>query len=250
MKNRIGEIGINNEGLKMIIVAYRRNDDIDIEFENGYISKNKEYQHFKKGTIKNPCNPKVYGIGYLGDGEYQSKVSGKRTIQYHTWERMFLRCYDEKYQQKNPTYEKCFVCTEWHNFQNFAEWFDKNYYQINDEEMALDKDILIKGNKIYSPETCVFVPKRINKLFTKADKLRGEYPIGVSWNKNAKKLMSCLRKNSKTINLGYYNTQEEAFQVYKITKESYIKEISDEYKNKIPQKLYDGMYKYVVEIND
>ena len=114
--------------------------------------------------------------------------------------------------------------------------------------MNLDKDILIKNNKIYSPETCVFVPHDINSLFTKANTKRGKYPIGVHFKRN--KYHVQIQKYKQVIHLGTYDTSEEAFTVYKIAKENYIKEIADKYKDLIPKKLYDAMYEYEVEWED
>lgn len=163
---------------------------------------------------------------------------------------MITRCYSNKQTSKRRTYKNCEVCKEWHNFQNFAKWYEENYYTISNQVMHLDKDILIKGNKIYSPNTCIFVPEKINILFVKADKIRGSLPIGVSWDKNINKYRSYYYTNNKRITIGFYNTPEVAFQSYKIAKEKHIKEIAEEYKDLIPIKLYDAMYKYEVEIND
>ena len=122
--------------------------------------------------------------------------------------------------------------------------------------MCLDKDILNKGNKIYSPDNCIFVPNNINILFVKRDKSRGDYPIGVHYNKYAKKFQAqCSIYNykenkTKRKHLGYYNTTEKAFKVYKEFKEQNIKDIADYYKEQIPQKLYNAMYEYEVEIDD
>ena len=99
---------------------------------------------------------KTFGVGVTGQGEYSHlvrKINGKHTKVYSVWHDMLGRCYNKKYQEKKPTYIGCTVCEEWHNFQNFAKWYEENYYEVNNEEMALDKDILIKGNKIYSPQT-------------------------------------------------------------------------------------------------
>ena len=121
--------------------------------------------------------------------------------------------------------------------------------------MCLDKDILYKGNKIYSPETCIFAPHRINTLFTKRDRSRGESPIGTSPRKNGKYVAQCNLINpetgkSKKETLGLYDTQEKAFEVYKYYKEKNIKEVADYFKEYIPEILYNGMYNYQVEITD
>jgi hypothetical protein len=119
--------------------------------------------------------------------------------------------------------------------------------------MALDKDILVKGNKIYSPNTCIFVPQEINSLFVKNDRNRGEMPIGIYYDdfKNyTKKYKVSINKQNKRVYLGYFKTLEEAFEKYKFEKELYIKEVADYYKQYIPIKLYEAMYRWIVEIDD
>lgn len=179
--DRTGEVGYNTFGSKMVIVKYRKYSDIDVYFpEYNWIARNKEYRHFKKGNVRCPYERRIFNIGYLGEGKYKSKENGKNARVYDTWHNMLQRCYDEKYQKKYPTYIGCGASEEFHNFQNFGDWNSKNYYEIEGEQMCLDKDILVKHNKIYSPETCVFVPQTINKLFTKRQNDRGESVIGTS----------------------------------------------------------------------
>ena len=236
-----------------IIVNYANRNDITVQFKTTGELVKTTYKHFKDGLVKSRFVPSVFGVGYLG---YEKTVdeNGKALKSYSVWMHMLERCYSDKEQKKCPTYKGCSVCEEWHNYSNFKEWFNKNYYEIENQTMNLDKDILVKGNKIYSPETCVFVPTRINTFFTKSNKSRGKYPIGVYFNKNAKKFMAycSMLINGKKIKkyLGLYNTIEEAFNAYKQFKEAYIKQVADEYKDKIPQKLYEAMYNYEVEIND
>lgn len=252
--DRTGEESYNNFGSKIIIIKYNNYDNIDIYFpQYDWTYKNSNYEVFKKGNIKCPYEPRVYGIGYVGEGKYDI-IKNKKY--YKTWQSMLQRCYDKNFHKKESTYKNCKVCEEWHNFQNFAEWYEENFYQINNETMCLDKDILIKSNKIYSPNTCVFVPKRINSLFVKSDNIRGILPIGVSYCKLKNKFRATCNiydfknKKSKTKHIGYYNTSQEAFYHYKKFKENYIKEVADLYKNKIPKKLYDAMYKYEIRIDD
>lgn len=239
----------------MIIVKCNKWNDIDIYFpEYNWTAKNKIYSAFEKGQIKCPYERSVYGKGYLGEGEYLCSINRIATKVYKVWFEMLKRCYCSQYQEKQPTYKGCKVCDEWLNFQNFAKWYQENYYDVPGEVMNLDKDILVKGNKIYSPETCVVVPKRINNLFTKTNARRGNYPIGVCWKENNKKFESnCnIYENGrkKKIHIGLYNTPEEAFDSYKEFKERYIKQIADEYKEQIPSELYKALYEYEVEIDD
>ena len=248
--DRTGEVAYSNNGEKMVIVRYGKDKDIDVQFQDGTIVEHRVYCNFKAGRIKNPFSPTVCGVGFIGKGRFKTKdKNGKYTKCYITWLEMLRRCYDPKFHEKFPTYKGCTVCKEWHNFQVFAEWFYSHYYEIEGQRMNLDKDILHKGNKIYSPETCIYVPQSINSLFTKCNKTRGEYPIGVS--KDGNKYVTNLSKGTgKRIHLGYYSTPNEAFEAYKKAKEEYIKEVAEEYKSQIPHELYEAMINYEVNIDD
>jgi hypothetical protein len=234
----------------MTIIGYRNAKDIDVQFNDEFntILTNRVYDSFKKGTIKNPNYASVYSVGRLGEGNYGKKTDLKA---YEAWRSMIQRCYDTKYQLKQPTYIGCTMCEEWHCFQNFAEWYYDNYYEVPGQTMALDKDTLYKGNRTYSPDTCVFVPQCINNLFTKCDKHRGNLPVGVSFHKQHNKYHSkCGDGSGHTIHLGYYDTLEQAFEAYKQYKEQVIKDMAEEYKDLIPEVLYNAMLNYEVEIND
>ena len=253
--DRTGEEGCNNFGSKMIIVGYRNIRDIDIYFpEYDFTFKHVQYDNFKKGKIKCLYEPRYYGKGYLGEGKYKVKENGKHTDEFKIWHGMLQRCYDPKYQEKYPTYKGCKVEDYLLNFQNMAEWINENYYEVPGEVMCLDKDILYKGNKVYSRDTCIFVPERINNLFVKSDKARGKCPIGVTLTPSGTYQVYCSNKYGKSVYLGTYNSEEEAFQVYKQYKEKVIKEIIDSYEGKIPEphysRLREAMYNYEVEIDD
>ena len=255
--SRLNETKINKFGSEIKIIKYNNSNDIDVYFPKyNWVSRNRQYTDFKTGKIQCPYEPRFYGVGYVGEGKYTFKTH--RCI-YDKWTSMIERCYNKKYQEKRPTYIGCAVCSEWHNFQNFAKWYEENYYEIEGEKMCLDKDILVKGNKIYSPETCIFVPQRINELFVKNNAIRGKYPIGISYHKTKEKLIvrcnvfddnSISYTKSKQIGIFQINQIEEAFKLYKQYKEKTIKQMADKYKLYIPQKLYDAMYRYEVEIND
>ena len=255
--DRTGEKRLNNFGSEMIIIGYKNCENINVFFpEYNWTANEIRYDNFKRGKPKCPYERRTFGVGYLGEGKYKSCENGKITRVYNTWNNMLQRCYDPKFHEKQPTYNGCKTSEIFHNFQNFGEWDEDNYYVIEGEKMSLDKDILLKGNKIYSPDTCIYVPQTINSLFTKRDKSRGDLPIGVYYHKRDKKFVAkCSiyyfeNKKKKTKHLGNYATAEEAFYVYKQFKEKHIKEVADYYKDKIPQKLYDAMYQYEVEITD
>ena len=239
---RIGEVNINNFGSKMIIIDARDSNHMDIFFpEYNYTAYNKKYIHFKDGKIKCPYEKRYDNVGYIGEGDYK----GSKGHCISVWQSMISRCYNPYELNKHLTYIDCYVCDEWHNFQNFAKWYYENYYECNDERMDLDKDILVKGNKIYSPETCIFVPQRINKLIIKSDNIKTTFHK----DKRNKIYSTTVRMEGKRYSKGFYSL-EEAKLYYKNLKENYIKQVADEYKDLIPQKLYNAMYKYEVEINN
>ena len=244
-----GDVGKNKFGTKMIIIKFNNQSDIWVEFQDEYKhKKHTNYQAFLKGEVKNPYDKNIYNVGYLGVGKYSHKTHSKI---YDVWNKMLKRCYDVCSISKYPTYKDCYVCDEWLCFQNFAKWYEENYYGIKDEKMCLDKDILVKGNKIYSPETCIFVPNRINLLFLKRQNKRGDLPIGCT-SKSKNRIHVTCNCNSGSEHIKYFNLDEpfRAFTCYKNFKENYIKEVADEYKGLIPEKLYNAMYNYKIEIND
>ena len=253
--DRIGEESINNFGSKMVIKEYRGCMDIDVYFpEYNWTFKHATYQSFKNEKIKCPYEPRYYGVGYLGEGKYKVSENGKNTDEFNIWYHMLIRCYDPKFQEKHTTYKGCKVEDYLLNFQHMCEWLDDNYYEIPGEKMCLDKDILCKGNKIYSRETCIFVPQKINTLFIKCNKSRGKDPIGVYQLPSGNYQAYCNNGYGKYIYLGVYSTKEEAFRVYKQYKEKVIKEVIDSYEDEIPEPFYsrlkEAMYNYEVEIDD
>ena len=248
-ESRLGESSVSKEGYSMKIVAYRKADDIDVVVDGYHLVERTSYTYFKNGSISNPYHRATYGLGYRGVGKYRSKEDGKITAMYNSWHKMFVRCYDKRYLTEKSTYTGCEVDERFHNFQDFGVWYVENYYTVGSEVMHLDKDIMVKGNKVYSPDTCVFVPSRINMLIINNKRSRGKYPVGVL--KTGKRYTAELRVNKHTSGwLGTFDTPEEAFLAYKTAKEAYIKEVADEYKDKIPKKLYDALYAYTIEITD
>ena len=252
-EERLGKARMMNCGEIAFIVNYANCNDITVKFKNSGELVKTTYQCFKNGGVKSRFTPSVFGVGIIGN-EKKIDENGKTIKSYSVWTNMLNRCYSDKYQKKHPTYKDCYVCEEWLNYSNFKKWYDDNYYEIDGEQMDLDKDILVKGNKTYSPNTCVFVPQNINTLFIKRNKARGKYPIGVYKPNNSNKFIAQCntfyngKKQQKY--LGLYNTIDDAFNAYKQFKEAEIKQIAEEYKDRIPDKLYEAMYDYKVEITD
>ena len=256
-EEKLGLEKLNNQGCLMKIIEYNSARDIVVEFQDEYKKHlHVRWSHFLDGSIRNPYFPSVYGVGILGE-KYQSRVNKKKTKEYFAWKGILERCYDKKYKEKYPTYENVTCCKEWLLYENFYEWLhgQENFEKwINGKRWGIDKDIIFKHNKVYSPDTCCLVPDNINKLFTKADALRGNYPIGVHWHKanNCFCAQVCNPiTNEKEIYLHYYNIND-TFCKYKERKEEIIKQVAEiEYnKGNIIKKCYDAMTNYQVEITD
>ena len=250
---RLGQTVMQNCGELAYIVEYVDARNITVQFKTSGELVKTTYNAFVKGWVKSHFTASVFGVGIKGL-EPTRDENGEVLDSYKCWQSMLSRCYSAKVQEKYPTYKGCSVSDDWLYYPNFKKWYDTNYYEINNKTAQLDKDILVKGNKIYSATTCIFVPNFINSLFTKSQKTRGELPIGVCYHKRYKKYIANLKlfKDGKSTkkHLGYFDTANEAFEAYKQAKEAYIKEIADEYKDKIPAKLYEAMYAYEVEIDD
>lgn len=183
------------------------------------------------------------GGSYIGEGIYHERDSNRIvTKEYKLWRAMLQRCYGESYKKTESTYEKCFVCEEWLNFQNFAKWVKENYYEIPNVKMHLDKDIIVLNNKQYAPEYCCFIPAEINLIFSKNNSLNNQLFVGVDkvYNKNSIKYKARCRfskeehKTSKT-----YDTFEEAKEWYYNAKNERIHLIAEKYKSYLPKNIYN-----------
>lgn len=248
--DRTGEVHLTNRCGYCKIIKYNNAKSVHVLFEDGTIVYHRKYDDIRKGQVQNPFHPTFYGIGYLGIGKYKTSVNNIGYKHAKAWIGLLERCYSIKFHEKYKTYIGCSVDENWHNFQNFAKWFEKNYNPETMQGWHLDKDILVKGNKIYSPETCCFVPNEINVLFSLKYSKRGEYPIGVSLIRRSNKYSAVIHKDGKSKRIGTFNTPKEAFQAYKTTKEAYIKEVADKWKDKISDKVYDAMINWEIEITD
>ena len=191
----------------------------------------------------------VRGIGVKGN-KYFSSVDNKPIKEYRLWESMLDRCTD-KWKIKSPTYADVYCSENFKSYTFFYEWCQTQVgfgnIDSNNRYWHLDKDLLIKGNRVYSEDTCVFIPQRLNNLLLKSDKRRGECPLGVFYREDKGKFMgSCEPKGY----LGLFNTEQEAFLAYKTYKEALIKDIAIEYEQHLDFRVYKSLIEYRVEFGD
>ena len=234
----------NNSGL-CEVVEYKNSHNILVRFKDGTRVQCQKHQ-LLIGKVKNPNTPMVYSTGYIGQGVYSSST---HLVLYRTWSDMLRRCYSDESLEKYPTYKGCLVDVRWNSFQNFCiDYLQMTGHLLN---WVLDKDILVKGNKLYSKETCCLVPVAINSLIIKANSQRGNLPIGVTFsNRKNNPYKAHCRINNTGTDLGNFKTPESAFQAYKQAKESEIKRVARFYRFQLDPKVFNALLKYEVEIND
>ena len=231
------------------ILKYNDSTDVEIRFLKTGFETVARLGDIRNGEVKDRLSPSVYGIGVVGT-KYPISEGGKDTKDYALWNNMLQRCYSDAYKKKRPTYEGCGVSENFKYYEYFYEWCHKQI-GFSNKNWHLDKDLLVKGNKVYSESACVFIPQEINSMLLKSDKKRGEYLIGVSWNKRNKAFVAMVSKNKGNPEyLGYFKTELEAFNAYKKAKESFVKEQAEKWKSQIDDRAYNALMNYQVEITD
>ena len=182
--------------------------------------------------------PTVHGVGCV-DVPFKISNGGKQFWQYQLWNSMLSRCFNEGVKDSQPTYKDVTCCDEWLSFGNFVEWVNKEVdYKGKPEGLQLDKDLIVKGNKVYSPDACSFVPRAVNNLLTSSGSVRGEWPVGVRPHKRSGKFVVQLGVDGKRKHLGSFLTPEEAFAVYKLAKEAQIKAVANQYRGVIKPAVF------------
>ena len=230
-------------------MKYNNAKEVEIQFlKTGYKTV-VHLEHIKSGNVKDPYIPSVFGVGITGT-KYPSREGDRNTKEYMLWADMLRRCYSDDFKKKRPTYEGCEVSENFKSYEYFYEWCN-NQFGFNNKDWQLDKDLLVKGNKVYSETTCVFLPQEINTLLIKCTALRGNHLIGVSWSKRDKSFISRVHKNKgKSEHLGLFKTEIEAFNAYKQAKEVFVKEQANKWKGKIDVRAYNALMNYEVGIDD
>ena len=252
-KDCVGKVckSLNSGNFK--IVKYNDAYNVEIQFLKTGFETSATLGNIRNGKVKDSYSPSVYGVGILGT-KYPSKVNGRNIKEYDLWYSMLQRCYSNTYKKKQPTYEGCEVSDNFKYYEYFYEWCHSQIGFGNDGNgfpFHLDKDLLVKGNKVYSENTCVFLPQEINSLLTKCTASRGEYLIGVSWDKTKKAFVARVNKNKgKPEWLGLFKTEIEAFNTYKTAKETFVKEQANKWKLQIDERAYEALMNYKVEITD
>lgn len=240
VKVEVGSIHTVNGGGELIVTSYKSASDVDVRFLTTGFLKNTQAVHIRNGKVKDPLQPSVFGVGYLGFGRHKASSMGKKSLAYETWSGVLERCYSDSFQKRSPTYKGCSVDNRWHNFQEFANYFEVNYK----DGFQLDKDLLVLGNKIYGPDTCIFIPHRVNTFLIKCKSVEGNL-VGVCHKKLTNKYIAlCNRGTGRQTHLGTFDTKEgahEAWVLFKLKMALRIKEITDP----LDLRIYQNMVKVI-----
>ena len=248
-KNCVGKVFKSKSSGDFKVLKYNDSKNVEIQFLNTGYEMLAQLGHIKNGNVKDPYSPSVFGVGMLGT-KYPSTINGVLTKEYMLWTDMLRRCYSDTYKKKQPTYEDCEVSNKFKSYEYFYEWC-QNQIGFDVKGWQLDKDLLVKGNKVYNEDSCFFLPQEINKVLTKSTASRGECLIGVHWHKKDKAFVAQVSKSKGgREHLGYFKTEIEAFKAYKQAKESFIKEQANKWKSQIDDRAYNALMNYTVEIDD
>ncbi len=221
---------------RVLVLSYEGNRYLKVKFLDSYgYSYNVRVDHLDEGATKNPYYPTVFSKGYLGEGQFARAVQGKDTKLYVRWHSMLTRVYDKNYLDKFPTYKGAEISNEWHNFQTFAVWA---FSQKNWEQLELDKDLLFRGNKKYSEQTCLFIPKELNKaLDITVNKTSSGY-VGVQARESGYQV--CLGKYGKRVHVCFTKDLNYAVKMYFKAKADHLVELAHKFKGVMSDMAYEA----------
>lgn len=238
----IGEENYNTYGTLMKVVEYIDSNNITVEFQDEYrFKKNTQYVNFRTGRVKNPYDTIVFGVACLGSGKYGSwKDERNSKGTYKAWINMLQRCYVDMKGKYAAYYGIVKVCEEWLNFQNFAEWYESNYYDIPNERLHIDKDIKSSGCKLYSPDTCILIPQSINEVIRNNYRKTKDSDLPAT----IRRCNEGYTATFKSENLGVYNTVDECLDIYNNKKVNYIRELVEGYGDLLPKEVAETLLQW------
>lgn len=242
-----GDVFVLSSGGTCTVIAYERNSRITIRHDDSYgHTAVVEGGNIRKGNVRNPYARNVYGMGMIGVGPHKVKEGGKKTAAYALWTGIMQRGYCPAFKADNPSYQDVSVCSEWHSFQVFAEWFSSQE-MAGTKGFQLDKDLIIPRNREYSPAACSFVPSQINSLLNDCAARRGEFLQGVCFEKDRGTYRAKIHIRGKVVDLGRFSSEYVAYEVYRRVKEKYVREMAEEYRFLLHPSVYENLKNWTLE---
>lgn len=238
----VGEIYESRSYGKFEVIEYKSSRDVLIRFLDTGFETRVQSSAAKIGNVRDRLVPTHSGVGIFDNDKQDTDKNA-----YKVWTDMLRRCYVNQGRSRDTAYIDCSISDEFKYYSVFQDWYKS---QIVGEGFQLDKDLISKGNKVYSKETCCFIPSEINQALLINQSKRGEYPIGVSKHTRDGVFRAALNIHGRRIHIGLYDTPEEAFYAYKERRESYLKSLAEKWKEKMDERAYNALLNYEVKITD
>lgn len=225
---------------EFVVTEYVNSSEIKIQFQDGTIVLTNS-ANIKSGKVRNPNHRSIYGVGYIGQGDFSPSVNRENTKEYNAWRNMFDRCYSEKELAKSPRRRGSNVSEDWHCFQDFAKWCnDQPSWGL--KGWALDKDLLIKDNVNYGPDTCCFIPTRLNTIIHITDKTPCVKQLVKGWAVQIREIDGSHKY------LGSYNSELEAINVYKYERERIVRTLAELVKEILQPHVYNALITWEAKV--
>ena len=237
----------NNYG-DVEVTEYIDSHNITVKFLNTGAIKNTTAYALTTGILKDSEVHATHKYGVM-DIPNELQKGKPKPREYSIWNGIRQRCYNENNRDNLMSYKGIKMSDNFKLYSYFKEWCHKQI-GFNEDGWHLDKDILVKGNKVYSEDTCCFVPPEINCTITNNKSVRGRFPQGVTYNRTKTRYRAKIRRGAKLESLGTYDTPEEAFYAYKPIKEACIKSLAEKWKDKIDPRVYESLMRWEINITD
>lgn len=258
-EEREGQIFYNTNNNKFTVINYIDSHNVQVEFESGYKTWTR-WERIKRGYVKDLYSPNK--SGFILDMDITNSNDPYIELIYSQFVNMHTRESNDNYHISRPLSVGITICPEWMYFSNFYKWVNSQsnfpYLIQQSERICVEKDILIKNNKLYSPLTCCLVPSSINALICVHSTVRGKYPLGVTEACNGKYVIA--KWQNPITHQGEWSTVfpntpegiQKAFNVYKYNREKYIKEKANIYykKHLITEPCYKALLNFTINIDD
>ena len=242
-KIEVGDIFSTNAGGEVEVVEYRGALEVVVKHLDKWGHEDVvQTDLLRKGVVKNPYKPSVFGKGFMGVGKYRaSSAPSRQSPAYKAWVGLIRRTYEPSYLSSGRNIYGSTVCEEWHNFQNFAEWF-YNEPNSDNPEFRLDKGMRVWGGRLYSPETCSYVPKCFHVWMTTKPRVSRELPRGV--HPSGAKYLVMLNGDGRNNYLGTFETVAEAQEVYEYNLHKKYRQLAIEHCDEIHPEVYDNLMEF------
>lgn len=214
------------------VTKYENCSNVHVRFVKTGTTRVVQATHLRRGKVKDPIYPRIYGKGFLGEEGKSKKYKGL----YYIWRGILQRSYSKRFQDKYPTYKDCRVVKRWHSYQNFCKDISK-LPNWNTPGFDLDKDLRVFGNKIYGPRYCSFIPHIVNSVFAGGNKSNTAYP-GVKINKQTAKRYYVKTRTGQT----YFSSSKSAWLLYLENKLNHLRRLANKYRKVLHPDVYETLY--------